>query len=78
MVRIVTPLILSGGGTGPRTFVGVPRPKLERELPPDYTGDRCPKCQSPRCWISGETIRCRDCGTRFLPPDLPEVEEPQP
>lgn len=25
----------------------------------------CPRCSSYRTWISGETRRCRDCGTRF-------------
>lgn len=54
---------------------GVPRPKFERETKPDYTGDACPKCQSRRVWISGETLRCRDCGTRFVPDDLPPAEE---
>lgn len=37
----------------------------------EHTGDVCPKCQSRRVWISGETLRCRDCGTRFIPDDLP-------
>lgn len=73
--RIVTPLVLSGGGVEPRGTKGVPRPKFERETKPDYTGDACPKCQSRRVWISGETLRCRDCGTRFVPDDLPPAEE---
>ena len=68
--RVVTPLILSGGGE-PRGVKGVPRPKFEREPKPDYTGDACPKCKGSRVWVSGETLRCRDCGTRFIPDDLP-------
>jgi len=72
---IVTPLVLSGGGPEPRGTKGVPRPKFEREPKPDYTGDACPKCAGRRVWISGETLRCRDCGTRFVPDDLPPAEE---
>ena len=40
-----------------------------------HTGDACPKCAGYRVWVSGETLRCRDCGTRFLPDDLPPAEE---
>lgn len=60
---------------------GPPMPKHLREvLTPRqddgiHTGDACPKCQSRRVWISGETLRCRDCGTRFVPDDLPPAEE---
>jgi DNA-directed RNA polymerase subunit RPC12/RpoP len=60
---------------------GPPMPKHLREvLAPRqddgiHTGDACPKCQSRRVWVSGETLRCRDCGTRFVPDDLPPAEE---
>ena len=39
-----------------------------------HTGDACPKCGRYRVWVSGETLRCRDCGTRFIPDDLPPAE----
>jgi hypothetical protein len=63
---------------------GPPMPKHLREVfqprrPDDpHTGDSCPKCKSFRVWISGETLRCRDCGTRFIPDDLPPAEETAP
>lgn len=39
-----------------------------------HTGDACPRCHGLRVWVVDETLRCRDCGTRFLPPDLPPAE----
>lgn len=35
--------------------------RLEREH-----GPRCPKCGDRRTWPSGDTLRCRSCGQRFV------------
>lgn len=58
----------------------VPIPRHLREIltprrDDPHTGDACPKCSGRRVWISGETLRCRDCGTRFIPDDLPAADE---
>ncbi len=36
----------------------------------------CPRCLTNRTWISGETWRCRDCGTRFTVPEPEEKTKP--
>lgn len=62
----------AGGPPMPRHLREALAPRRDDGI---HTGDACPKCSGRRCWISGETLRCRDCGTRFLPDDLPPAEE---
>lgn len=41
-------------------------------------GPPCPRCYSRRTWVSGESYRCRRCGTRFEPKEAEQPTEPEP